>query len=265
MNSHPLGFYACESGKVYNRKGQEVGSLHNKMKRYLISYYKDGKQKKYYRSVLVWEAFKGEKPKGYDVDHINGDPADDRLENLRLLSHSDNIKAKNNRSSKGTGYRGVVFDRKWIRVSWVDNGKQVHKMQKFKSVEDAALYRDEMAFRCGYPLEGLNFPERFKDRERKHQDQHSDVQGHPYYNSENFPLFIAHQGNWKIQARADDWHCAAIAVNSQCASCSFGDAKHTAYILKTYGIDFDRRKAVAIRRQKQIDERMNRNQTKTGE
>lgn len=39
---------------------------------------------------LVYETFINELPKGMDVDHINDIKDDNRLENLRALSHKDN-------------------------------------------------------------------------------------------------------------------------------------------------------------------------------
>lgn len=39
---------------------------------------------------LVYETFHGEVPKGFDIDHINDIKDDNRLENLRVLSHRDN-------------------------------------------------------------------------------------------------------------------------------------------------------------------------------
>lgn len=39
---------------------------------------------------LVYETFFGEVAKGFDVDHINDIKDDNRLENLRVLSHRDN-------------------------------------------------------------------------------------------------------------------------------------------------------------------------------
>ena len=39
---------------------------------------------------LVYETFFGEVAKGFDIDHINDIKDDNRIENLRVLSHHDN-------------------------------------------------------------------------------------------------------------------------------------------------------------------------------
>lgn len=41
--------------------------------------------------TLVAATFLGPRPKGHDVCHINGDPCDNRLENLRYDSRAENI------------------------------------------------------------------------------------------------------------------------------------------------------------------------------
>lgn len=40
---------------------------------------------------LVYKIFVGDKPKGFDLHHIDGNKLNDRLDNLQLLSHSDHL------------------------------------------------------------------------------------------------------------------------------------------------------------------------------
>lgn len=59
--------------------------------------------------VLVWEAFKGKKPKGLTIDHINEDKFDNKLSNLQLLSISANIrKSSYSHPSKRQKYRYIL-------------------------------------------------------------------------------------------------------------------------------------------------------------
>jgi hypothetical protein len=57
----------------------------------------------------VWRAHRGEIPKGLEINHINGKRTDNRLENLELITRSENILHKfrvlGNRS-KGRGAQG---------------------------------------------------------------------------------------------------------------------------------------------------------------
>ena len=74
--------------KIYHksRAGTEAGYLNSDG--YKRVNYK-GKQHSAHRLVWLWSA--GEWPQG-DIDHINGDRADNRLENLRDVSRQENIK-----------------------------------------------------------------------------------------------------------------------------------------------------------------------------
>ena len=63
---------------------------------------------------LMWESLVGPIPKGMTVDHIDQDHKNNQLQNLQLMSHSDNMKKmwdNRGRSKK----KGVVLD-------WVDRG-----------------------------------------------------------------------------------------------------------------------------------------------
>ena len=67
---------------------------------------KDGKQKGFMIHRLVYETFVGEIPQGMQVNHINEDKTDNRLENLNLMTPKENINwgtANERRSKAHTG------------------------------------------------------------------------------------------------------------------------------------------------------------------
>lgn len=56
---------------------------------------------------VVWHMFNGSFiEQGLDIDHINGDRSDNRVENLRAVSRSDNLMNKSS-YGKTSPYRGV--------------------------------------------------------------------------------------------------------------------------------------------------------------
>jgi hypothetical protein len=91
---------------------------------------------------VVWAMHTGSWPIE-QIDHINGDKADNRIENLRLCSHSQNAwnrkKSKNNKS----GFKGVSFvkkRKKWKSVIMV-NGKSVWLGMFDHKAEAAIAYK----------------------------------------------------------------------------------------------------------------------------
>ena len=58
---------------------------------------------------IIWEMFNGIIPDGLQIDHINGNKSDNRLENLRLATPSQNQANKGFNSRNSTGFKGVSF------------------------------------------------------------------------------------------------------------------------------------------------------------
>lgn len=70
------------------------------------------------RSRVVWAMSNGALPKNMEIDHINSDKTDDRLCNLRLVTHSENQLNMNDKlqTNNTSGIRGVSWHKqkkKW--------------------------------------------------------------------------------------------------------------------------------------------------------
>ena len=87
---------------------------------------------------VVWTMFNRQLVKGEDIDHINGDRGDNRIENLRLCSRAENLRNSQRRKDNSSGVKGVGFHAlsgKWRARISVD-GKQVY-LGLFQSCEEA--------------------------------------------------------------------------------------------------------------------------------
>lgn len=92
---------------------------------------------KAYAHRIVWFMHYGEIQKGFDIDHINHDRTDNRIENLRLVSRSENLKNKGKVLSS-SGEMGVYWNeraKKWEAALNV-NGKKKY-LGLFDTVDDA--------------------------------------------------------------------------------------------------------------------------------
>ncbi|WP_162475414.1 HNH endonuclease signature motif containing protein [Candidatus Erwinia dacicola] len=75
--------------------------------------------KREYVHRVVWEIHHGEIPEGMVIDHINGNPSDNRIENLRCVSQQINLLNKRKQKNNTSGITGVGFHkqrRKWRAI-----------------------------------------------------------------------------------------------------------------------------------------------------
>ena len=95
---------------------------------------------------IIFAMLGKEVPEGHVIDHENRDPWDNRLDNLRVVTHQQNSR-NNNRPIGMSGYRGVHWSkkyRKWVAQNRVP-GNGVKFLGHFDNKEDAAkAYMDEM-------------------------------------------------------------------------------------------------------------------------
>lgn len=99
---------------------------------------------------LAWLYVNGEWPPQF-IDHINGVRADNRLSNLRSVSHKENLRNQAQRSNNKSGCTGVY----WIKASgkWQvfirGDGKNVH-VGMFDNFEDAVNARKKAEHERGF-------------------------------------------------------------------------------------------------------------------
>ena len=77
--------------------------------------------KSYVAHQMIWVYHNGDMPKGLEIDHINRQRGDNRLDNLRLVTHQENHFNR----SKTKGYAWHKVKGKWIASIRV-NGKKKH-------------------------------------------------------------------------------------------------------------------------------------------
>ena len=89
---HPH-YYATEDGEILRKKKNGEFKQLKKCKNNVgYEYVSLNTQSGYYFvAQLVYEAFNGPIPIGKEIDHINGKKDDNRISNLRALTHSQNL------------------------------------------------------------------------------------------------------------------------------------------------------------------------------
>lgn len=77
---------------------------------------------------IIWEMFNSPIRPGEEIDHVNGNPAVNRIENLRIATHAQNTCNRRIHKNNKSGHPGVSWNkatRKW-RVHIMVNRKQLH-------------------------------------------------------------------------------------------------------------------------------------------
>lgn len=104
-----------------------------------------------YAHHVIWMINNGEIPLGYKIDHINGVRSDNRLSNLRLVTHQQNAQNQKRKITNSSGVTGVYFNKercKWIANICVDG--RTKYLGIFASIIDAIAERKRAEKELGF-------------------------------------------------------------------------------------------------------------------
>ena len=116
------------------------------------------RRKNYYLHRLLAQAFLPNYSKNLQVDHINGNKEDNRLENLRLVTPLGNsVGYQKKRKNTTSRFKGVSFcpqQRKWKAA--IQYNKKYRFIGRYDTEEAAAKAWNEAAKLVGMAKEALN-------------------------------------------------------------------------------------------------------------
>lgn len=133
-----------EKGILYwvkPRKGKkEAGTYKSAGGRYHVIY----KKKEYLRYRILFALFHGYWPFG-EIDHIDGNPSNDSIKNLRDVSRTQNARNCKLRSDNSSGATGISKHQgKWrVRLA-------TKHMGSFETFDDAVEFRKKIQIQSNY-------------------------------------------------------------------------------------------------------------------
>jgi hypothetical protein len=146
------GYYALVDDEDFEELNQFKWSYHHG---YAVrnSPYVNGKRKELFMHRVILNT-----PEGMETDHINGIRWDNRRDNIRIVTKSQNQWNRNRYKNSVSKYKGVYWSKRWKRwyagISY--KGKNLY-VGCFKCEEDAARAYDKRAKELHGEYARLNF------------------------------------------------------------------------------------------------------------
>jgi len=109
-----------------------------------------GRKKRVRAHRLAWAFVHGTWPEN-QIDHINGDRADNRIVNLRVVTNAENGRNRKLSKNNSSGYNGIYKTKR--NNSWhveIHYNKRRIFLGQFEKLEDAVRARKEANLKYGY-------------------------------------------------------------------------------------------------------------------
>ena len=150
INKHrPIEYFKTKNAySAFNthQAGKRAGSVKDSFRR--ISLFK----KFYPEHRLIWALYYKEWPsKKMVIDHINGDPFDNRIDNLRLVTHRENSMNRRLSCNNKSGVIGVHYysSREQWQAQITSQGKKIN-LGRFDNFDDAVKARKDAEIKFGF-------------------------------------------------------------------------------------------------------------------
>ena len=162
-------YQASNYGRIKSHKfGKEkILKLRKTIWGYLVvGLYKNGKQITYFVHRLVWSAFHGEIPEGYEINHKDEDKTNNRLDNLELVTRKEN----NNYGTRNERAAKTQTNRKDLSkpvFQYTLEGELVKEWESQKEVERQLGYLQSNISNCclGKQKQSYNYIWKYKNED----------------------------------------------------------------------------------------------------
>lgn len=95
-------YFTYDSGLLISRRTNDVAGYIRDDNYIVVNF----QGRNYLSHRIIWELFNGKVPDGYIVDHIDGNPGNNDIQNLRLATVSENV---SNSIGRGSLPKGVTY------------------------------------------------------------------------------------------------------------------------------------------------------------
>ena len=156
---HPVfsNYAARKNGDILSLKNKRIIKMGNSSGYLNFTIYDQKLEKRinYFQHRFVYEVFRGPIPRRFEIDHINGIKTDNRLKNLQLLTHKQNIEKSKNKAIISTCI-STRKERRFISIKKASDELNIHAgtisqvCKKRKSYKTATSKKDNQKYTFRY-------------------------------------------------------------------------------------------------------------------